>query len=86
MDTDHHDITLSVNGRTYQRRVESRMLLSDFIRHELGLAGEHHVADLVTLEYEDFHARCWQAAALARTIEAGRPKECVRSRWRKARR
>jgi carbon-monoxide dehydrogenase small subunit len=41
MDTDHHDITLSVNGRTYRRRVDSHMLLSDFIRHELALAGTH---------------------------------------------
>jgi aerobic-type carbon monoxide dehydrogenase small subunit (CoxS/CutS family) len=41
MDTDDHDITLAVNGRNYRRRVESRMLLSDFLRHELGLAGTH---------------------------------------------
>src|SRR5467141_991211 len=41
MDTDFHDITLSVNGKQYQRRVESRVLLSDFIRHDLVLAGTH---------------------------------------------
>ena len=41
IDIDDHDISLSVNGRSYQRRVESRMLLSDFLRHELGLAGTH---------------------------------------------
>ena len=41
MDTDDHDITLSVNGTRYQRRVESRMLLSDFLRHDLALAGTH---------------------------------------------
>ena len=41
MDTDDHDIALSVNGTRYQRRVESRMLLSDFLRHDLGLAGTH---------------------------------------------
>jgi len=39
MDTDEHDVTLSVNGTAYQRRVESRLLLSDFLRHDLGLAG-----------------------------------------------
>ena len=33
--------TLSVNGISYQRSVESRLLLSDFLRHELGLAGTH---------------------------------------------
>src|SRR5882757_3088816 len=41
MDTDFHDITLSVNGKQYRRRVESRVLLSDFIRHDLVLAGTH---------------------------------------------
>jgi len=41
MDTELHEITLSVNGAGYTRRVESRMLLSDFVRHELGLAGTH---------------------------------------------
>jgi aerobic-type carbon monoxide dehydrogenase small subunit (CoxS/CutS family) len=41
MDTDDHEITVSVNGVRYRRRVESRMLLSDFLRHDLGLAGTH---------------------------------------------
>jgi len=34
-------ITVTVNGTTYQRTVEPRMLLSDFLRHELGLTGTH---------------------------------------------
>jgi carbon-monoxide dehydrogenase small subunit len=41
MEPDLHDIELSVNGTTYRRSVESRMLLSDFLRHELSLAGTH---------------------------------------------
>jgi len=41
MDIDLHDVTLSVNGTKYQRRVESRLLLSDFLRHDLSLAGTH---------------------------------------------
>jgi aerobic-type carbon monoxide dehydrogenase small subunit (CoxS/CutS family) len=41
METDCFDITVSVNGVRYQRRVESRLLLSDFLRHDLGLAGTH---------------------------------------------
>jgi aerobic-type carbon monoxide dehydrogenase small subunit (CoxS/CutS family) len=41
MDTDDHDITVIVNGVRYQRRVESRTLLSDLLRHDLGLAGTH---------------------------------------------
>ena len=38
---DRHEIALSVNGTSYRREVESRMLLSDFLRHELMLAGTH---------------------------------------------
>lgn len=34
-------ITLLVNGREYKRNVEPRLLLSDFLRHELGLTGTH---------------------------------------------
>ncbi|HEY3794176.1 MAG TPA: (2Fe-2S)-binding protein [Bradyrhizobium sp.] len=41
MGTDDHDITLTVNGVSYTRRVESRLLLSDFLRHDLALAGTH---------------------------------------------
>jgi aerobic-type carbon monoxide dehydrogenase small subunit (CoxS/CutS family) len=41
MQADRHDIELFVNGTSYRRAVESRMLLSDFLRHELMLAGTH---------------------------------------------
>ena len=41
MALDPHDISVSVNGKTYQRTVDSRLLLSDFIRHDLLLAGTH---------------------------------------------
>src|SRR5271167_3053786 len=41
MQPDQHDIELSVNGASYRSRVESRLLLSDFLRHELLLAGTH---------------------------------------------
>jgi len=41
MDEDLHDIAVTVNGTAYKRRVESRLLLSDFLRHELRLAGTH---------------------------------------------
>jgi xanthine dehydrogenase iron-sulfur cluster and FAD-binding subunit A len=34
-------ITVTVNGTRYERAVEPRLLLSDFIRHELGLTGTH---------------------------------------------
>jgi len=35
------EITVTVNGTEYHRAVEPRMLLSDFLRHELGLTGTH---------------------------------------------
>jgi carbon-monoxide dehydrogenase small subunit len=41
MQPDQHEIELTVNGTHYRRSAESRMLLSDFLRHELGLAGTH---------------------------------------------
>ncbi|MFN2184575.1 MAG: (2Fe-2S)-binding protein [Anaerolineae bacterium] len=35
------EITVDVNGTQYERTVEPRLLLSDFLRHELGLTGTH---------------------------------------------
>jgi carbon-monoxide dehydrogenase small subunit len=34
-------ITVTVNGRSYQRSVEPRLLLSDFLRRDLRLTGTH---------------------------------------------
>jgi aerobic-type carbon monoxide dehydrogenase small subunit (CoxS/CutS family) len=34
-------VAVTVNGTRYQRTVEPRLLLSDFLRHELGLTGTH---------------------------------------------
>jgi carbon-monoxide dehydrogenase small subunit len=34
-------VTVTVNETNYTRDVEPRMLLSDFLRHELGLTGTH---------------------------------------------
>ncbi|HYP18575.1 MAG TPA: (2Fe-2S)-binding protein [Chloroflexia bacterium] len=36
-----HVVDVEVNGRGYTREVEPRLLLSDFLRHELGLTGTH---------------------------------------------
>ncbi len=35
------DVTVTVNGEVYQKTIEPRLLLSDFIRHELNLSGTH---------------------------------------------
>jgi len=39
--SDLHTISVTVNGTAYERTIESRLLLSDFLRHELGLTGTH---------------------------------------------
>ena len=35
------NVTVTVNGTEYERAVEPRLLLSDFLRHDLGLTGTH---------------------------------------------
>lgn len=35
------DVGVTVNGTRYERTVEPRLLLSDFLRHDLGLTGTH---------------------------------------------
>ena len=37
----NHNVTVTVNGTRYERTVEPRLLLSDFLRHDLGLTGTH---------------------------------------------
>ncbi len=39
--TDLYPIKIKVNGKDYEKSIEARLLLSDFIRHELGLTGTH---------------------------------------------
>ena len=34
-------VVIAVNGRTYEREVDVRLSLADFLRHELGLTGTH---------------------------------------------
>lgn len=36
-----HTVTVTVNNKSYHRTIEPRLLLSDFLRHELGLTGTH---------------------------------------------
>ncbi len=39
--TQRINLKVKVNGVVYERQVEPRLLLSDFLRHELGLTGTH---------------------------------------------
>jgi carbon-monoxide dehydrogenase small subunit len=55
-------INVTVNGRAYQRAVEPRLLLSDFLRHDLRLTGthvgcEHGVCGACTVLVDDQLAR-----------------------------
>ncbi|MFN4283369.1 MAG: (2Fe-2S)-binding protein [Alphaproteobacteria bacterium] len=38
---DTRKIAVTINGQTYEREVETRLLLADFLRHELNLTGTH---------------------------------------------
>jgi len=60
--TDKRTITLTVNGTRYEREVEVRFTLADFIRHELGLTGthlgcEHGVCGACTILLDGLSAR-----------------------------
>ena len=77
MATDTHDISVTVNGTPYRRTVEARLLLSDFLRHDLLLAGthvgcEHGVCGACTVIFDGVPVRsCLMFAAQAdgHTIE-----------------
>jgi aerobic carbon-monoxide dehydrogenase small subunit len=55
-------VSVSVNGVRHAREVEPRLLLSDFLRHELGLTGthvgcEHGVCGACTILFDGEPAR-----------------------------
>lgn len=59
---DRLNITLRVNGTLFERAVEPRLLLSDFLRDDLGLTGthvgcEHGVCGACTVLVDDQPAR-----------------------------
>jgi aerobic-type carbon monoxide dehydrogenase small subunit (CoxS/CutS family) len=73
-------ITVEINGQSYERDVEPRLLLSDFIRHEARLTGthvgcEHGVCGACTVQLEGEPVRsCLMLAVQAagrsvRTVE-----------------
>ena len=55
-------MAITVNDKEYKREVEPRLLLSDFLRHELGLTGthvgcEHGVCGACTILFDGESAR-----------------------------
>src|SRR5947207_15483700 len=71
MATERHAVAVTVNGTPHRREVEARLLLSDFIRHDLRLAGthvgcEHGVCGACTVLYDGAPVRsCLMFAAQA---------------------
>ncbi len=59
---DNHPLSLMVNGQPTIRQVEPRLLLSDFLRHDLGLTGthvgcEHGVCGACTVQFDGHPVR-----------------------------
>jgi 2-furoyl-CoA dehydrogenase 2Fe-2S iron sulfur subunit len=80
-----HRVRLTVNGRNVEAYAEPRMLLSDFLRHELALTGthvgcEHGVCGACTIQIDGVPARsCLTLAVQAdgadiRTVEGLAPE------------
>jgi aerobic-type carbon monoxide dehydrogenase small subunit (CoxS/CutS family) len=73
-------VSIQINGELHEREIEPRTLLSDFIRHEVGLTGthvgcEHGVCGACTVQLDGQPVRsCLMLAAMAeghavRTVE-----------------
>ena len=80
-----HRVRFTLNGRAVEAEAEPRMLLTDFLRHELGMTGthvgcEHGVCGACTVEIDGVPARaCLTLAVQAdgaciRTVEALAPE------------
>ena len=59
---DRREITVTVNGESYTREVETRLTLADFIRHSIDLTGthlgcEHGVCGACTILLDGLSAR-----------------------------
>jgi len=81
-----HTVDFTLNGKAVRAEAENRMLLSDLLRHEIGLTGthvgcEHGVCGACTIQVDGAPARaCLMLAVQAegadiRTVEALSPGE-----------
>jgi carbon-monoxide dehydrogenase small subunit len=60
--SDLYQLSITVNDKEYQRSVEPRLLLSDFLRHDLDLTGthvgcEHGVCGACTILFDGYPVR-----------------------------
>jgi 2-furoyl-CoA dehydrogenase 2Fe-2S iron sulfur subunit len=80
-----HPVRLTINGRTHEGEAEPRTMLTDFLRHRLGLTGthvgcEHGVCGACTIQIDGALARaCLTLAVQAdgsaiRTVEGLAPE------------
>lgn len=80
-----HRVALELNGRAVEGEAEPRMLLTDFLRHRLGMTGthvgcEHGVCGACTVEIDGVLARACLALAVqvdgarVRTVEGLAPE------------
>ncbi|MDP2295095.1 MAG: (2Fe-2S)-binding protein [Pseudolabrys sp.] len=80
-----HRVRFTLNGKAVEAEAEPRMLLTDFLRHELGMTGthvgcEHGVCGACTVEIDGAPARaCLTLAvqaegAIIRTVEGLAPE------------
>ncbi|NDZ77088.1 2Fe-2S iron-sulfur cluster binding domain-containing protein [Streptomyces sp. SID10853] len=90
-----HRLTLTVNGRSFTAQVESRLLLSDFLRDRLGLTGthvgcEHGVCGACTVLIDDVPSRSCLTLAVqcegtaVRTVESLAPGDAPLSTVQRA--
>jgi carbon-monoxide dehydrogenase small subunit len=81
-----HKVVITVNGKEYNKNVEPRLLLSDFLRHELGLTGthvgcEHGVCGACTILFDGQSVRsCLMFAVQANGHEIGTVEGLATSR------
>jgi aerobic-type carbon monoxide dehydrogenase small subunit (CoxS/CutS family) len=80
------DVRIEINGETYEREIEPRLLLSDFIRHEAGLTGthvgcEHGVCGACTVQVDGQPVRSCLMLAVQADRTAVRTVEAMNEGW-----
>ena len=80
-----HRVRFKLNGRAVEGDAEPRMLLTDFLRHELGVTGthvgcEHGVCGACTIEIDGVPARACLTLAVQADGAKSAPSKALRPR------